>query len=195
MILCIEIDGPQNEGVLFLGRKLRGRWDYSRVMHRDKSAGHKRLASSVQVIPGQCVELDTEKKTGRIFDALAETREGRLVFEKIKAISEQHPSEFDGNMQPHPTATHELTFDEIKDWAWHMASIVTPDNSGNTYARVLAGTIPSKEEIRRWPGKRLRDPNNTGRQEGELQKYVDDVPTNKRGRELAGAASGDDGAK
>lgn len=190
MILCIEIDGPQNECVLFLGRKLRGRWDYSRVMHRDKSAGHKRLASSAQVIPGQCVEIDTDKKTGRIFDALSETREGRLVFEKIKAIAEQHPSEFDGGMQPHPTATHELTLDEIKDWAWHMSDFVSQG-----YARVLLGTMPSKEEIRRWPGKRIRDPNNTGRQENELQKYVDEVPINKRGRELAGAASGDDGAK
>lgn len=186
MILCIEINGPKNESALFLGRPLRGRWDYSRVMHRDKSPGHKRLATTVPVIPGMCVEVDTDKRTGRIFDALMETREGRQAFERMKVVIDQHPQEFDGNVHPHPTAVHELTVDEIKDWAWHMSELVSTG-----FATVLAGTMPGKETIRKWPGKRLRDPNNTGRQENELAKYVDEVPVNGATRRGAAAATSD----
>lgn len=183
MIFAIEINGPKNECALFLGRRLRGRWDYSRVMHRDKSNGHKRLATNVQVIPGMCIEVDTDKRAGRIFDALAETRDGRAIFDRMKAVIDQHSAEFDGNIQPHPTSNHELTFDELKDWAWQMSELVTQG-----YATVIAGTMPSKEAIRGWPGKRTRDPNNTGRQEVDLKKYVDEVPVGPE-RELSAAGS------
>jgi hypothetical protein len=172
MILSIEIAGPKNESVLFFGQRLRGRWDYAATMNRDKSSGHKRLALAAPVIPGIIVELDTDKKTGTVMDSLSETPEGRAVFGRISSVIEQFPIEFDGEMKPWPKAVSELSVDAVKDWAHLMVSLV---NQG--YARNLRPQgMPTLETIAKWPGKRLRDPNNSGRQEQELAKYTDVEP-------------------
>lgn len=172
MILTIEIAGPKNECVLFFGQRLRGRWDYAATMNRDKSAGHKRLATQTPVIPGIIVELDTEKRTGTIMDSLSETPEGREVFARISAVVDQFPIEFDGGMKPWPKAVANLTVDSVKDWAHLMVSLVEQGYARN----VRPQSLPTLSAIAKWPGKRLRDPNNSGRQEQELAKYTDVEP-------------------
>ena len=44
------------------------------------------------------------------------------------------------------------------------------------FAIAHQGQLPALEAIAKWPGKRLRDPLNTGMQDQDLKKWTDEVP-------------------
>lgn len=152
--------------------KLRGRWDYSVTANRDKSTGQKAMAMATPVIPGMIVLLDTTRSIGQIVDPLGETQEGRSVMAAINGVIEKYPAEFDGQQRPHPPQTHQLGEDGIKTWAHFMRQLLDTD-----YATQAGGQpLPSKSEIAKWPGRRARDPMNSGPQEEKLARWVDVVP-------------------
>lgn len=172
-VYVIEINGPQNESAIFLPlrQRLRGRWDFSKTHHREKSDEMRSLAVAAPVIPGICVALDTEKRQGVVFDSLAETEQGREVFRRIQQVYERFPAVFDQKIETWPKAEHKLNVDEAKTWAHYMRQLVT-----DGYATSLKTELPSAEQIARWPGRRLRDPGNTGPQDERLSMWVDVVP-------------------
>lgn len=187
----IEISGPKNEQLIFapIGQKLRGRWDFSRTQ-RDKSDPMKALALATPVIPGIVVVLDTDAKEGRIVDPLLESRDGNVVFAKIQEVAKRFQGTFD-DWQPWPTATHQLDVDKVKTWAHFMRVAV---DCG--YATDLSSVkLPTTEEIAKWPGKRARDPLNSGSQEEKLSRFVDEVPVDEKPALMAAGSSGASGGK
>lgn len=196
----IEIAGPRNERHCFgpIGQTLRGRYDFSNIAHRDKSESMKAL-SRVSVIPGICVELDTDKAIGRVFDPLRETEEGRRKWAEISAVVREYQFEFGNATQLMETQEYsELSQDDIKTWMFEMRKVV---DAG--YARMISeAKLPSSVEIRtKVPGKRVRDIWNSGEQtrgdgyggaEANLAKYADLVevaPAGGRGKQ-AGTPQG-----
>jgi hypothetical protein len=189
----IEIDGPRNERVIFAPTQsfppLRGRWKAHAVAGRGKSPAMNAL-SSVEFIPGICVELDTSKKQGRTFDPLRETDEGRRIWRTVKSILVDQKQDFGSGHEPWQTAVHErLDADAIKLWLWHMVQLV---ESG--LARVVSGSdrLPSVDDVRAMPGRRRKDPMNTAYQvkgEAEEDKWVDVVPERGGKGDLAGVGA------
>jgi hypothetical protein len=172
-VYAIEIDGPKNESLVFPPNKekLRGRWDFSRIA-RDKSDGMKALALACPVIPGMVVRLDTKAMTGEIVDPLGVDPEGRKVFAKVIEVAKRFPGEFD-ETAPHPSTSHKLNQDDIKTWLFAMRTAMDCGYARRTNA---SESLPSIDEIREMPGKRVRDPLNSGSQENSLQRFTDDVP-------------------
>lgn len=185
----IEVNGPKNEQLIFapIGQKLRGRWDFSRTQ-RDKSDPMKALALATPVIPGIVIVLDTDAKEGQIVDPLSETRDGKAVFARIQEVAKRFLGTFD-EWQPWPLATHGLDVDKVKTWAHFMRVAV---DCG--YATDLSSVkLPTTEDIAKWPGKRARDPLNSGPQEDKLNRFVDEVSDEKP--VFAGAGAGASGGK
>lgn len=195
MKFVIEIDGPKNENVLFAPVQsfpfLRGRWAAFRVAHRNKSEVMGQM-SRIESIPGICVELDTDKRQGRIFDPLRETDEGRKIWREVQAVIRDFPSFFGNPREPWPETIHDrLTPDNIKTWLWSMSNLVAAGQ-----ARVVGGSdpMPSPEDVRKMPGKRLKDPMNTVLPAKQEEMWTDAVPEGDSKRQLAGAGAGSSGA-
>jgi len=180
-IYKVEVNGPHNESLIFspARSKVRGRWSFAKVNHRDKGEAMKMLAMAAPEIPGMAIELDTEKRKARIYDLLTEP-ESRSVLKACNDVFKQYPAEFDGSeKKPQETVRYELTQDDVKTWLFVISQTVA---SGLAVALPSSEAIPGDEVVRLMPGKRLRDPGNTGPQTamaGErdrLEKWVDDVP-------------------
>lgn len=163
MIFTIEINNENNGGHFWspTGEALRGRWDFGRTAHRNISQdaeGMKQLARIVRLIPGMFVQVDIESWTGRIFDPMNETEEGREQLAKIKQVYKQNESEF-GTEDFGLAKTREFQFDtadELKEWTFRMAQAVAAKN-----ATVVDGSedMPSPEQIAKtMPGGLLNNP-------------------------------------
>jgi hypothetical protein len=199
----IEIAGPRNEGAIFppIGNeRLRGRWSNAKVAHRNKTNDEsglalKQLSLAVETIPGLFISLDTTaggRGEGSIVDPLGESPAGREIQAKIKdVLSRFSPNALDCGSDPRPRSTFpNLGADGIKEWAFFMRTML---DSGQA-AEVGTEKLPDIETIRKMPGKRRRDPLNTGRQDAESEaearkghgvyRYADEVPENA---ELVGA--------
>jgi hypothetical protein len=192
MKVVIEIAGPRNESHTFkpLMRRLRGRWDTANVAQKDKAESLKAI-STVHFIPGIHISLDVDKKTGVVFDPLAEpkdggTPEGHAIWEKIKPIMSQYPSFFSPT-KPWPQSVKEnMSQDEIKTWLYEMARTVEAG-----YARVVSGELMSSEEARKLPGKRRKGA--LGKlHKPEDQRWTDrvEVPATTTRKEPAGSGGG-----
>lgn len=199
----IEVAGPRNESAMFnpIGQeRLRGRWSHAKVAHRNKGQGEagellKELSLVAETIPGLLISLDTDKREGMIVDPLGELPDGRQIHAKIKPLFDRYTSNpLDCGCDPRPRSTYsDLSVDQIKEWAFYMRAMLDCQQ-----AIEVPGTakLPKKEEIStKWPGKRRRDPGNTGPQEAvsmeehrlgrALYPWADEVPV-----EAALAASG-----
>jgi hypothetical protein len=188
---AIEICGPHNECVSFppAGEvRVRGRWEFAKVAHRDLGEVMKTLAATVSVIPGQYLVLDTEKREAAVFEPLRDTPAGREILEKINGVYAKFP-DFSGKQEAKQTKVlRDLSLDAVKTWAAEMAKVVAAGNAVNVPGNE---TLPTLDEIRaKWPGRRMADPHNTGRQEKDLQKWVDPVPESKGQKQLAGTSGG-----
>lgn len=190
----IEVAGPQNQGLAFApyGGRLRGRWESSRVAHFDKSEGMKAL-SQIPVIPGICIELDTDKHYAKIFDPLRETPQGQVVWRQVSGVLERYQTEF-GSMRElmEPKEYRDLSQDDVKTWAFEMRKAL----DGNLARYVEpCDRMPTADEIRfAMPGRRVRDPWNSGPQEEKLQKYTDEVMAGaRRGRPPGSGKAAEEG--
>jgi len=183
----IEVAQSQNENHIFAPTRarVRGRWDFSNTAARNLgSEALREMAREVKVIPGQHILLDTDHARGVIYDPLLDTDDGRRVWLKLKGIISRYKHEFGSDLRPHdPSELSNLGADQIKQWLWEMRCLL----DGNQ-AVLVSGSdpVPSFEEIARMPGRRLRDPMNTGVQEKDLKKFVDVVPEGKK--QTAGSA-------
>lgn len=196
----IEIAGRNNERHCFgpTGQTLRGRYDFSNVTHRDKSEAMKAM-SRVGVIQGICIELDTERAVGRVFDPLRETEEGRKKWSEVLAVIREYPFEFGNSTQLMETEDYrELSIDDVKTWMYEMRKAV----DGGIARMIGEAKLPTLADIRtKIPGKRVRDIWNSGEQtrveggyggaEANLAKYVDDVPVQPARSAKQPAAAGD----
>lgn len=181
----IEVAQRQNESHIFapLSQRVRGRWDFANVADKDLgSDGLKAMAREVRVIPGMYITCDTELMKGVILDPLAEVPEHKRTWEVMARIMAEHKSEFGMSMKPHPSAEFDLTHDNLKDWLWEFHKLL----KANMAVLHSATPFPTADEIARMPGRRTRDPFNSGTQEKDLKKYVDVVPVKEK-RETATA--------
>lgn len=177
----IEIVQPQNESHIFAPTRLRvrGRWDFGNTAARNLgSESLREMARDVRVIPGQHIALDTDQMSGAIFDPLNQTDEGKRTWARIAGIVKRYRAEFGSDLAPgDPKEYSRLSADDVKTWLWEMRTLL---NSNQAQQVSGSDVIPSLEEIARMPGKRVRDPFNTGVQERDLKKFVDVVPVKEK---------------
>jgi hypothetical protein len=189
---AIEIAGPKNERVRFAptGETLRGRWDQAVTAHRDKGDAMKAIAATASVIPGRVIVVETDKLRAKIIDPLAQPA-GKPLLEKLNAVFKAHSEVFGGEVKPHPDQDHTLTADTLKDWLYWMRRLVD-----SKLAVIADGykALPTLDEIRQMPGRRVADPNYTGQcdaktpdSEKGLYKWTDEVPAD--GKKATATAS------
>jgi len=172
----VEACGPKNENVKFgacsegsrIEVFLRGRWDFGKVSHRNKLDDGKILSLRAPVIPGMSVVIDTEKKEARVVDILS-SPEGRKVLAEVNAVFKEQG---EGERKAHPTATYQLSQDDLKTWLKAVRQIVN-----NQMAVLLPGSdpLPEMDVIKAMPGKIFRDALNSGRQEERLSLWTSEV--------------------
>jgi hypothetical protein len=131
----------------------------------------KALATKSPVIPGICIAIETEKKTGLVFDPLSETEDGKRIMDQLNATHARFEYVFGGEKKAWPRREYQLTADELKTWAHVMRQLCDEG-----LAKSLKHPLPSRAEIAGWPGRRRRDPGNTGQQAEKLREFVDEVP-------------------
>ncbi len=176
----IEVNGPKDESIIFAPTqtKVRGRWDFQRTAHRDKSEVLKRLAYEVPMIPGKVIALDSDAKKGCIFDPLG-SGEGKAILEKINAIAKDTGGEVTA---AHPTENYVLDVHGVKEWLYWMRRQV---DAGMATVVPGSANLPTLEQIAELPGRRRADPFNTGPQTLKepddqasfgLYKYADERP-------------------
>ena len=177
----IEINGPRCEPVIFnpTGSRVRGRWDFAKNAHRDKSEVLKALAYEVPQIPGKVIAIDTDEKKGRIFDPLS-TGAGAAILAKVNEIFKNHGTVLEEG-RAHPAEDYALTIDSTKDWLYWMRRLVDSKLAEHTSGSV---ELPTLDEIKAMPGRRLADPLNSSAQTLKapddqalygLYKYADEV--------------------
>jgi len=143
------------------------------------------MAREIREIPGQHVAVDTDKMEGVIFDPLGSPTH-EVLWENMERIMDSHKQEFGaGKKKPKPTSKVALTADTLKDWLWEMLCIV---EAGQGVLASGSDQLPTRDEIAKLPGRRRRDPWNSGAQLGtgkqgdeHLVKYVDVVPVGSVG--------------
>ena len=175
----IEIAGSNNEQQLFspAGCIVRGRWHVSNVSSREQSIAMRALNKVVE-IPGQIITLDVRNRTGEITDPLL-TKEGALKFKEMNKIFEEFQEAHGGKKSLEENKIFkDLTIDEMKTWLHHMRQIID-----NNMGEKVSGShdLPSLDKIAKMPGKRTRDPGNTGQKDKDLkgQEFVDEVAVSK----------------
>lgn len=193
-IYKIEANGPNNEQLIFapVSEVLRGRWKVAATAHKNGSSEGYRELVRLGDIPGECILLDTTKEEGWIFDPLAESESGKSLFERMKGVFRRYQHEF-GKPEALKKKRHfKLDADHVKTWAFCMAGAIA---SGHATYVDGSSKLPSQDEIRGWPGRRQRDPMNTGQQTGtgkpgdeRLPKWVDEVPVDAKGRKSTAGA-------
>ncbi len=176
----IQVAGPANEWLVFgpTGQRLRGRCEFARCQ-RNWADSVKELAQACPVIPGIILEIDTDRGIGTILDPLKETREGKEIFAKVQAVYQRHPQMFGEEVTPWPKSEHKLDADGVKTWLWAFRSAV---DCNLAIVPASSEPIPKQEDISAMPGRRVRDPLNSGPQTNELSKYADEVPVSSGGR-------------
>lgn len=151
----IEIADKQNSNYLFaaIQSTIRGRATPANVASKDKNEFQKAFWG-LGDIPGQYIELDADKRIGRVIEPLADTDEGRELFKQICEVFERFPSQSGGKPSLEPTKEIKLSVDDVKTWAFEMAQCI------ETRKAVYVGNserLPPQEEIRTtWAGARLR---------------------------------------
>lgn len=179
-----------NEAATFapLGKeRLRGRWNASKVAHRDKQRGNvgalQRELSQIESIPGLFLALDTDKMEAARFDPLRETEDGKKLWARITAIYRKHLSNEPRLLEPQ--FIRNMSADDVKTWAWCLRELVDCH-----LAQYATGSerLPDKDTIAQtWPGKRMRDPGNTLISETDMKrfglpKWVDSVPLDSQAK-------------
>lgn len=195
----IEVAGPKNENAIFpplTHERLRGRWDFSKVAHKnwdkDDSAaqGLRELSMLHTVIPGLFISIDTEKRIGEVIDPLESLPDGKKIHADIKRTFEKYGAPMDCGPDVQKPRKFDLDADGVKTWAFYMRTMLDCN-----LAIPVGGSqpLPKIDEIKGWPGRRRRDPGNTGQQTaddprdpGKLRMWADEVP---EGGELVGAGA------
>lgn len=155
MPYVVEVATATNSNVLwpFTQDMMRGRWDFGRTAHRSISQdneGMKTLAREVRSIPGLYVMVDKDTWTGRLFDPMVETEDGRKIKEKLDKVYKQYPVEFGGQHEMFKTKEVELTADTLKHWLEKMVQGV----SSEVFV-VVPGSeeLPTMDEVLSMPGR------------------------------------------
>lgn len=186
-VYTIEVAGRNNENLIFnpLRARLRGRWDTSRVAHRDCSGDGAKQLRTIAQIPGIHISVDTDAMMATVSDPLATTPEGKIIWERITSIIKQHKREFGGEKKTYPTETVNLRESSeglgLKYWLHEMAKVVRGKDAVMVPGSAELPPIPA---ILSMPGKIPSDPGNTGRQEKDLQKWAHEVPHSKQSTDL-----------
>lgn len=192
-VFSVEVCSGSNDYWIFppAQMRLRGHFSAAYVAHVNKTSDALRqLLSEVHDIPGIVVRVNTDQMKGEILDPLTNTPEGVRLLGRINEIFSNNPGDFPAKQRGWDLVPYELTTDTIKDWLYWMRRGL---DSG--VAKLAGGSpLPTLDQIRAMPGKRIADPLYTGQSTGEipgaqygLDKYTDEVPT---GSQLVGAGAG-----
>lgn len=152
--LVVEISDPRNRNhLLFMSRELiRGRWERANLISDENVED----LESVPDVPGMAIEIDTEKRTVRIFDPL-ETEEHAETMERLKRTrfgKDTGPAKEGKNVG--------VNDDDLKSWIywlWRLTQIpVSKTPSGRKMsgpaAKAIDGTeMPTLDAINQMPGK------------------------------------------
>ncbi len=140
----VEIGNNMNDSWLFPGNgtPMRGRWDYQNCSHLDTGERHKSIQQKTSFIPGLCIRIDTDAKKITVFDPLAETSEGRSIWEKIQVAVESFGE--GGKFKPWPSQVIDLAVDRdaagtLKTWMYWCARGISD------------GMCKPTESSARWP--------------------------------------------
>lgn len=152
--IAIEIATSKNQNFLFgpLGHlRIRGRWDFHKVAGRFSHDAMKMLNQATDIIPGECIAVDIENRTCRLFDPLRETERGRELWAKIEPIVAEYQGHFEcGTKLREPVVIADCNEDTLKTWLYYMRRAV---DAG--HAKVISKReIPPLEKIRALPGRR-----------------------------------------
>lgn len=137
----VDIDDARNCDVLFFPTETKLR---SRIMPFRSGARPDSRLAQIQSIPGMQIEIDCEKRVGRIVDLLGK-EENRRILENIKsALLTPGRENFSPQVVSGPEQDREYVLgpDEIVNWLFWMVRIV---ESGR--GTVSSGRLPEKAEI------------------------------------------------
>lgn len=177
-----EVAGPNCENLLFqvTREKLRGRWEASRVARFIPSEAMRDL-NTIPAIPGMHIVVDTSAKKAVIYDPLREDADGQRIWKQVHKVLKTHEYAFGPIYDLSPPVERTLTADDLKTWLFSLRSAY---DSGILQKVAGSDELPSVEDIRRMPGKRLTDVNNIGAPLDGVPRYTDEVPVKG---EFAGA--------
>ncbi len=197
----IEIAGPRNEYIFFPPvpavvnhrNGLRGRWDFGKTAHRDKSEGWiKEIAFSVPVIPGMVIAVNDSLMMGSVYDPLS-LPDGAVILQKVNDIRKQYEGAGFEPQQAWPTVKQKLDINGLKEWLYWMRRIL---DRGDAIPVPGSATMPDLETIRARPGRRKADPFYTGQATAKsadnsanfgtegygIYPWADEVPVDPKGK-------------
>jgi len=121
-VFVVEVDGANNESLRFapVMRTLRGSWAASRVAQNDMNDAMKSI-STVPKIPGMRIKIDTSERSAIIYDPLAETEEGRQIWEKLLPKLKDHEPFFGAIQRPCKSfVVRNMSDNDLKTWMYHL---------------------------------------------------------------------------
>ncbi len=131
-------------------RTLRGTWRNDNVRHlgldtEDKYA----VMRQMRDMPGMCIQVNTRRRTARIFDPLGEPINKELLAHHV-SIQKQTEGKTCGPDKPE--AYEDLSADEIKTWLYWCRRKLDARQ-----CREVSGSVPEMSEIMSMPGERIRN--------------------------------------
>jgi hypothetical protein len=134
-VIEIEIDGPQNEHVVFrpLQRRIRGRFDLLRV---NEPQAKLRLNEFPKPIPGQRIAIDLTTKEGWIREPLRDPENAELAAKLTRSADGRSLREL-------PPAREVFADIDVSSWAYYMACEVAAGN-----AKLVRGALPDHKTLK-----------------------------------------------
>ena len=130
--------------------------------------------SAMPSVPGIHMEVDTTKKTARLYDPLSDEP---ALLRRVNAVMSDN-SIGKPNIGPDEESTLQLDDDTLKSLLYEL---IRKQESGSI--RMIAGSLPKKEEVDAMPGFELNDPWNSS---GYKPKYKKDQEAYARNLEKVG---------
>lgn len=167
----VELGDDSNRTISLDTMRLRLRGDFSlSKLHKRKQGGRDvgQIMQQMPDIPGMRIMVDYHAQKCRIFDPL-ETPEYKDVLVRVNQVAQEATAvkQSGGKFTPVEAVEHKLDKDKMKTLCLELVRLVE-----DKQARVVAGELPTEEQLAAMPGRKLFDPwNNSPRK----PKYEDDA--------------------
>lgn len=147
-----EVVLPQNRNLIFAptGAKLRGRWDFSKVLSQNLGEDLRKIVHELPIIPGLWIEIHAKERWVRICDPLEVTEEGRRLHEKMKTLFARIPRLVGSGVGVYQEEkSTDVSDTTLKNWLYHTTRLVL---SGKLLVNPHSCPFPRLEEINKLPG-------------------------------------------
>lgn len=161
----------RNQYISSLRERVRGRFSLSDMHARPEGCYSVGDAMSVMPeVPGIHMEVDTNKKTARLYDPL-EDDTPRMM--RVASILKNNMLGFDGQLGTAPERVVKLTDDVLKTL---IAELIRRRENKSLW--VKEGNLPSMEDLDKLPGHVLNDPNNSSTMKAKYKKDAREFAAN-----------------